>query len=179
VRAFSLFQNETNFWSFSDYGAVVDTVSALGAKRILEFGPGSSTLALIEGGATSIDTCEDDQVWAEIYEERLVRRFPDIVHLHRYSWKLTGPIIPALDSETFDLALIDGPFETERRFPIIGYALQRCRSVLVPTEDAGRTNQSLFRPYLNMLAKNEHLYLEIRNTGPLSGGFALLTRPGC
>lgn len=171
-RVFKLYPEERHWWSMADYGHVLDTVVALGAMRILEFGPGSSTLALIEGGATHIDTCEDAPDWAEVYEKRLAGRFPDIVRVHRYTQ--ADPLtIPAIDNAQYDLALIDGPRSTERRGPAIRYALARCAAVLVPTEDRNRG----FRGELEALAAAQGWAIAIAETGPLSGGFALFTRP--
>lgn len=173
---FRLYPEEQRWWSFEDYGAVLDTMRERQPKRVLEFGPGSSTLALIEGGAARIDTCEDNEDWARVYDARLVAKFPEIVHLHRYTWN--DPMsIADLDDQFFDLALIDGPFTTPRRRAVIEYAIRRSRAVLVPTEDHGRTHASYLRPYLMDLAHGVGLTLEIRETGPLSGGFALLTWP--
>lgn len=169
---FALYPEERHWWSFNDYGAVLETMRELTPARVLEFGPGSSTLALIEGGATHIDTCEDAADWAEVYEERLVRRYPDIVQLHRYLW--SDPItIPALDGQRYDLALVDGPRGVDRRAAAVRYALDRSQAVLVPTED----QISRFRNALHAMAHERGLALVIRETGPLSGGFALFTRP--
>lgn len=171
-RAFRLYPEERHWWSFNDYRAVLDTMRALTPARVLEFGPGSSTLALVEGGAAHVDTCEDDPDWAQVYEERLVTQFPDIVHLHRYTWR-PDLSIPAIDGERYDLALIDGPRGTDRRPEVVRYALARCVAVLVPTEDLNR----LFRQTLTAIAAERGWTITIRETGPLSGGFALFTRP--
>lgn len=173
---FRLYPEEARWWARNDYQAVLDVMAECGhPKRCLEFGPGSSTLALLEGGAQRVDTCEDDPVWANTYELRLVLRFPTQVYLHRYDWK--DPLsIQQVDKERFDLALIDGPYTTPKRPPVIRYALERCKWVLVPTEDDGRRERSFLRPILNELAAEYDAEIEFRETGPLSGGFALLTR---
>lgn len=173
---FKYYTEEARWWSANDYQAVLDVMRDCGhPKRCLEFGPGSSTLALLEGGAQRVDTCEDDPVWANTYEERLVLRFPTQVYLHRYVYDV--PIrIPAIDEQKFDLALIDGPYTTPKRPPVIRYCLERCHWVLVPTEDDGRRESSYLRPILNDLAAEYGAEIEFFETGPLSGGFALLTR---
>lgn len=168
---YRLYPEERHWWSMNDYGAVLDVVRKLGAKRILEFGPGSSTLALIEGGATTIDTCEDDPDWAQVYEERLQAVYPDIVRVHRYAW-LTPLRVPSVDNASYDLALIDGPLGTNRRPEVIRYALTRCRSVLAPTETK---NRALLEAIREIAAETPDVTLETWETGPLSGGFALLT----
>lgn len=170
--AFKLYPEERHWWSFEDYGAVLDVMQRLTPARVLEFGPGSSTLALIEGGATHIDTCEDAPDWADVYAERLERKYPDIVHLHRYDW--VDPLtIPSIDDERYDLALIDGPRGTDQRAVVVRYALERCRAVLVPTEDGNpRVRQAL-----HAIAFEKGWHLVIAEMGPPTGGFALLTRP--
>jgi hypothetical protein len=149
-------------------------MTRLHPKRVLEFGPGSSTLALIEGGASKIDTCEDDPKWEGVYRQRLEARYPAIVKLHAYQW--SDPIsISGLDREAWDLGLIDGPLGTPRRFAAIEYCVQRCAAVLVPTEDDGRKHKSFLRPIIEDIASRHDRAVEYMETGPLSGGFALLT----
>lgn len=170
MSEFTLYQEERHWWSFNDHRAVMDTMRQLQPKRVLEFGPGSSTLALIEGGAARVDTCEDNPDWAQVYEERLQGKFPDVVRLHRFT--MTDPLsIPAIDGQVYDLALIDGPLGTDSRQAVVRYCLDRCAVVLVPTEDGNPA----FRPFLVALAAERGWDIAIRETGPLSGGFALLT----
>lgn len=177
MREFRLYPEEKHWWSLADYGAVVDVVRRLGARRVLEFGPGSSTLALIEGGAESIDCCEDEPTWLTTYSERLAGVYPDIVTLHAYRWR--DPLrILALDGRWYDLGLIDGPFGTQHRPAAIAYALDRCTAVLVPTEEwrDGRCRPELgLRMAVADLALKHRRKVEIMETGPLSGAFALLT----
>lgn len=169
MTEFELYPEERHWWSMNDYRAVLDTMRQLKPARVLEFGPGSSTLALIEGGASHVDTLEDDPDWATTYEERLQAKYPAIVTLHRYAW--SDPLsIPSIDGETYDLALIDGPLGTNRRPAVVAYCLDRCAAVLAPTEDGNPG----FRLELRRIAEARGLALEIRETGPLSGGFALL-----
>lgn len=170
---FKLYPVEARWWSFNDYAAVLLAMAATGAKRVLEFGPGSSTLALIEGGAESIDTCEDSPDWAKVYEERLERRYPDVVKLHRYVWPEGAPLcIPALAGRLYDLALIDGPLGTERRPDVLRYALERCVYVLMPTEEF--KTRAWLRPLIEAIAAEAGAPVEIWETGPLSGAFALV-----
>lgn len=172
VGPFKLYPEERHWWSFNDYGAVLKVMRELNPKRVLEFGPGSSTLALIEGGATTIDTVEDNPDWAEVYEKRLAGKYPDIVKVHRYEW--ADPLsIANVDGEQYDLALIDGPLGSDRRADAVRYALARSKAVLAPTEDANpKVRQALIA-----MAKEMGLHIEIWETGPLSGGFALITKP--
>lgn len=172
---FHLYPVERHWWSFQDYGAVLEVMGRLQPKRVLEFGPGSSTLALIEGGATTIDTCEDNPIWSRTYRVRLEGAYPDIVMLHSY--RQADPLtIPDVDAQRYDMALIDGPYGSEQRPPVIEYALQRCAAVLVPTEDHGRVYKSILRPVIVRLAEQYRRTVEFMETGPLSGGFALITK---
>jgi hypothetical protein len=167
---FRLYPEERHWWSFNDYRAVLETMRARRPARVLEFGPGSSTLALIEGGAQRIDTCEDNPDWAQVYETRLQGKYPDLVRVVRFT--MGEPLtIPEVDGQTYDLALIDGPLGTNSRQPVVRYCLDRCAAVLVPTEDGNPA----FRPFLVALAAERGWEIAIRETGPLSGGFALLT----
>lgn len=175
MSEFRLYPEEARWWSFNDYRAVLDVMRRLQPARVLEFGPGSSTLALIEGGAAHIDTCEDDPAWERVYRARLEGKYPDLVALRAYVW--SDPItIPAIDGERWDLGLIDGPLATPRRHAAIDYCCERCASVLIPTEDDGRKHASFLRPIIEAAASRYALELEYMETGPLSGGFALLSR---
>ena len=72
IREFRLYPREEHFCSFADYGAILDTVRRLDAKRVLEFGPGHSTLALVEGGAvlSVVVDAVDELPVLEIGEDR-------------------------------------------------------------------------------------------------------------
>lgn len=169
---FRLYPEERHFWSFSDYATVMNITAMLSARTVLEFGPGSSTLSLLEGGASKIDCCEDDPDWFSVYVERLQQRFPHRVTMHSYVW--SDPLnVPVVDERRYDLALVDGPFGTERRPAVIAYALRRASNVLVPTEDY-KTAGPVLRPVILALAKAANRAVRFFETGPLSGGFALV-----
>lgn len=176
MRSFRLYPEERHFWSFSDYGAVLDVMKRLCPRTVLEFGPGSSTLALIEGGAETVDCCESDPHWFSVYRTRLECLY-DSVTLYAYDW--AAPLsIPALDRRAYDLALIDGPLETELRPACIAYALERCTAVLVPLEEKPeQAGQGYLRQVVAVLALERGRDLEITETGPLAGAFALMTSP--
>lgn len=177
TRTFRLYPEERHWCSFADYGAILDIVERLRPRTVLEFGPGSSTLALIEGGAEAIDACEDDPRWFAAYRERLAE-FPAVA-MQAYNWH--DPIrIPQLDGRRYDLALIDGPKQTERRAPAIEYALQRSAAVLVPTEEwrgFGPRPDLGLRGVVAALASQYGRAVEIMETGPLAGAYALMTSP--
>lgn len=129
MRTFRLFPTDYSWWTFVDYDSLLTAVERFQPATALEFGPGGSTLALIEGGASEIHTCEDDADWAEVYRTRVASRYPGIVRLHRYEPR--DPLsIPALDHKRFDLAFIDGPKRTPTREPAIRYAQARADVVL-------------------------------------------------
>lgn len=168
---FALYPDERHWWSFSDYAHVLETVRALGAKKVLEFGPGSSTLALVEGGATLIDTCEDDPEYSDVYDARIVARFPEIVRMRRYEW--ADPlIVPGIESERYDLALIDGPRDTTRRPDVLRYALARCEFVLMPAECD--SDHAGLQPAIREIAAAAGREVEFKTTGPTAGVFALV-----
>ncbi len=165
---------DEHWWSMNDRQAVVDTVRRLkgdrAAFRVLEFGPGWSTRALFEGGATSVDSCEDNPDWAQVHEVRLPALFPGLVRILRYAW--SDPLtIPGVDGARYDLALIDGPLGTDRRAEAARYALARCAAVLAPTETKNRAVLVGFE----RIAADLGWDLQVWETGPLSGGFALFT----
>ncbi len=138
---FKLFPEPQRWFTFADYALVLECMQSLEAERVLEFGPGSSTLALIEGGAKHIDTLEDVDDWARVWEERIVKRFPTpefpaTVHLHRYvidkgKVKADAPTLAKLNAARYDLAFIDGPRETPLRAAAILFALERAECVFI------------------------------------------------
>ena len=160
--SFRLYPVAQHWWSLADYGAVLEVVRRLQPKTVLEFGPGSSTLALIEGGAGHIDCCEDDP-------------YPGAVEMIAYGW--TDPVaIPAVDGKLYDMALIDGPRTTENRVAVLDYCLQRCAAVMIPLEESpDRHGLGYLRPHVMAAAKSYGRTVELIESGPLSGTFALLT----
>lgn len=165
---FAFYPEEAAWWSFADYGAVLSVVRRIQPATVLEFGPGSSTLALVEGGAAEIDTCEDAPDWAAVYRERLQGRFPSVVRLVEYTW--SDPLsIPACDGRRYDMALIDGPYTTPKRPPAIAYALARCKYVMVCNEDYKARG---LRADVRALAGDRRI--EIIESGPLAGSFSLV-----
>jgi len=173
---FKLYPVERHWWSFADHRAVLSVTRRIQARSVLEFGPGSSTLALIEGGATRIDCCEDNDHWLDVYRERLQKRFPDVVRIHKYTASL--PLtIPDVELRRYDLALIDGPHQ-DHRPAVLDYCCDRCEIVLMPTEDHSPKLEGL-RPAIAKIASRRNRPVEWLETGPLSGGFALIWPPAC
>lgn len=162
------------WWSRADHDAVVNVTRRLQPQRVLEFGPGTSTLSLIEGGAGAVDCCEDLPDWLEVYQERIAGKYP-CVRMIAYDW--ADPLtIPASDALRYDMALIDGPRGTERRVAVIEYCLQRCAAVLLPLEEMPTySGRGYLRPHMLRLAEQFKRKVELIESGPLSGTFALLT----
>lgn len=171
TRRFRLYPEEAAWWSMNDYGAVLDVMARLKPRTVLEFGPGSSTLALVEGGAERVDSCEDNPDWATVYVDRLEKRFPGVVRIVPYTW--SDPIvIPWLGARRYDMALIDGPHGIERRGAVLSFALARCDAVLMCCEDA---HSAGLRSTIIDIATAAGRAVEIMETGPLAGSFALVT----
>lgn len=173
--SFRLYPVAQHWWSLADYGAVLDITRRLQPKTVLEFGPGSSTLSLIEGGAGHIDCCEDDPKWFDVYRRRLQSAYPGAVEMIAYDW--ADPVaIPAVDGKLYDMALIDGPRTTENRVAVLDYCLQRCAAVLIPLEESpDRHGLGYLRPHVMAAATSYGRTVDLIESGPLSGTFALLT----
>lgn len=169
---FALYPEERHWWSYNDYGAVLGVMDALRPRRVLEFGPGNSTLALIEGGAAHVDCCEDNPVWFNVYKERLR---PHPVRFVAYEWGDPLQILQ-IDGERYDMALIDGPHGWERRRAVLAYCVERCCAVLMPTEDLAYGTQ--LRYAIQEIAQPRNCAIDWIHSGPLSGAFALITPPG-
>ena len=173
MRQFKLCTEDQHWWTLNDYGAVVDVVMQLESPTVLEFGPGTSTLALIEGGARHIDACEDDPEWMDVYRPRIGDRFPEIVTFHPYT--LTDPLtVPALNGNRYDLALVDAPRNTLLREPVFVYALEHAARVMMPLEETGGRPGHL-RPIVLALAQRYGKRVEMIDSGFAAGTFALLT----
>jgi hypothetical protein len=122
---FRLFPEDYPWWTFADYGQLLDQVRRFGAQTALEFGPGGSTLALVEGGAV-VDACEDDPVYLARHRERLGAH-PVMLFLYTHAEPL---VIPPTDGLLYDLAFVDGPRDTLLRPVEIEYAAARSRVVV-------------------------------------------------
>lgn len=172
MSEFALYPEERHWWSFNDYRCVLTTVRRLKPHTVVEFGPGSSTLALIEGGAGRIDSFEDKPEWREVYQARLAEVYPNVA-IHSYEW--ADPlVIKGFARRRWDLALIDGPHTTPKRPAVIAWCFAHCEALLIPTEDYHCT--PILRPVINELAAKYKRQVEYLETGPLSGGFAVVTK---
>lgn len=121
--SFKLFPVEQHWCNFGDYRAIMEATERLQAKSVVEFGPGWSTLALLEGGATSIDCHEDDPFWRKKWSRDLSGWSG--VKIHEYGF---------ISGRHYDLAFVDGPRSTEARPPIVRRAMTMATHLLVALE---------------------------------------------
>lgn len=124
MRTFKLFPTDYSWWTMADYGSLLDVVERFKPRRVLEFGPGGSTLALIEGGAERVDSCENDPDWRQVYQTRIGKAHPEL-RVHAFT-PADPLIIPALTGQRWDFGFVDGPRQTPTRKPAIDYALAHC-----------------------------------------------------
>lgn len=128
MRTFRLFPEDYSWWTFEDYDSLLTAMERFKPRSVLEFGPGGSTLALIEGGAESIDSCEYDPEWLTVYRQRIGAKY---AHVHLHPFADADPLsIPGLDDRRFDLAFVDAPKVTPTRLPAIRYAQAHAGVVL-------------------------------------------------
>jgi hypothetical protein len=99
---FKLYPFDSPTFFAKDYALLME--QARGAKSALEFGPGSSTLALIEVGVGRILTCEYDEGWREKAKEKF-KDFPQVEIIPFYD----EPEARADIEGQFDIAFVDSP----------------------------------------------------------------------
>lgn len=158
MSEFALYPVEQRWWSFNDYRGLMNLTRRFAPKTVLEFGPGSSTLALIEGDAGRIDSMEDNPVWLE--RHRGLEKYPG-VRLVPYTW--SDPLV--LPPTRYDMAFIDGPLRTENRVAVLEACLDRCDVTICPAEE--RMDRAYLVPHVERLAKKYGRTLEWVETGPL------------
>lgn len=103
---FRLYKREHSVFAFEDYAVLLKEVRRINADRVLEFGPGNSTLAWIEADCDEIISLEHNEIWLARAKEKLAGYLN--VHLFRYR---NAPEIKVaeLNGKTFDLAFVDSP----------------------------------------------------------------------
>lgn len=162
------FPETHSWWSAEDRAVTQAVVARLQPKRVLEFGPGASTSALLGPSVEHLDTCEDNPDWARVTEDRA--KHERRVRVLAYVW--SDPLrIHALEGARFDLALIDGPRITMNRIAVARFCFECCTAVLSPVE---RDNRD-YRPALEAAAAAAGRQMEFMPAGPPSYGFLLLT----
>jgi hypothetical protein len=101
---FKLYTEQKPTLSFVDYAQLM--LLAQGAKSVLEFGPGISTLALIEAGVPKIVSLEHDPEWLETQKEK----FKDYPQVTIAQYADTVPVgADEIAFQDFDLAFVDSP----------------------------------------------------------------------
>jgi hypothetical protein len=114
-----------------DGQAIAAEFERIGAKSVLEFGPGDSTQAFLDMGIEKVVTCEYIDKWLKVAQDRFkkdkrvrVLKFTDEVPV----------VVEGLDpDERFDIAFVDAP----KGFPPV-------RKVHPGIEDCSRLNTVLF-----------------------------------
>lgn len=102
---FKLYTEETKTLSFEDYATILKECAALGAKTALEFGPGYSTLALIEAGLDRIVSLEHNDEWLD----KMAIRFADYPQVEVKRYQDEPEATADLGDESFDVAFVDSP----------------------------------------------------------------------
>jgi hypothetical protein len=121
---FDLFKTEQNVFTFDDYGSLMRAVS--GAKRVFEFGPGASTLAMIEAGVESIVSAECNREWRKKAEDRL-RESIEAGRVEIIGFTNSCPV--EFDAEIigeFDIAFVDSPVGIEARSAVRHKGQENC-----------------------------------------------------
>lgn len=171
MRTFKLYPEEQHWWSFADYEGLLSIVERFKPRRVLEFGPGSSTLAIVEGGAEIVYSCEDDREWLDTYAGRFVR-YP--IALYQYTWSENISVPGLDDAPMFDLAFIDGPRVTTNRLSVLRYCIAHSRVVVCPAEQPRET--SYLAKHIPGIALQCGMDVEWETTGPFTYAMAILTR---
>ena len=95
-----------------DRAAIEAEVERLGARAVLEFGPGASTRLFLEAGVSRIVTCEYSDEWFR----KAVREWggDPRVEVRRFT-NAPEPPVAGDPLGAFDLALVDSPIGSNRR----------------------------------------------------------------
>lgn len=128
------------FFESDDRAQIKREVERLGAKTVLEFGPGDSTQAFLDAGVGKIVTCENIDKWLDVAKDR----FKDDKRVTVLKFEDEFPVtVDGLGNETFDIGFVDAPkgFNPVRkihpgyadcsRLNTLVYALERCNVVLL------------------------------------------------
>jgi hypothetical protein len=147
---FQLYREQSRIFEFDDYGALLGECQRVGARNILEFGPGISTLALIESGAERVVTCEYQDRWLASAQE-LLKGHPQ-VSVHRYHNEIDVRVSGLASGKEFDFAFVDSPLGSPSRNVIRHPGQEECnrlntalfaldRSPVVVMHDAKREGE--------------------------------------
>jgi hypothetical protein len=120
---FRLYNEERRIFSFEDYGALLTECRRLKVRTSLEFGPGISTLALVEAGAAVV-TCEYSERWLNGARE-LLKGYSE-VRVLRYFNEPEARVEGLAAAETFDMAFVDSPLGLPSRGAVRHAAQEEC-----------------------------------------------------
>jgi hypothetical protein len=121
---FDLFRTEQAVFTFDDYAALMGAVR--GMKRVLEFGPGASTLAMIEAGVEHIVSAECNPRWEAAAKERL-KDYVDAGRVEIVQFTNTVPVTFRPNVEgPFDLVFVDSPVGIEARSAVRHRGQENC-----------------------------------------------------
>src|SRR5690554_211039 len=112
---FRLYPEEKAIFTFDDYQALMDECHRLKARSVLEFGPGASTLALVEAGVERIVTLEHSPNWRILAEERLAGHSAVTVLPYENTRVIDRELLAGV---AFDVAFVDSPVGIEARSAI-------------------------------------------------------------
>ena len=110
---------------------------ATGKKSALEFGPGTSTWALIEAGCERILSCEYDDTWRATAKTKFAE-FPQVEVVRFWDEPEARAEIP--EGEQFDIAFVDSPKGYQPNSP---FTPPGGRTVHPGQEDCSRFNTCL------------------------------------
>jgi hypothetical protein len=132
---FDLYTVEQDCLPFRDYAALLKEFQ--GVKTALEFGPGVSTLAMIEAGVEKIVTLEHLAEWFD----KALEKFKDYPQVAVARYADTVPVgADEIGFQDFDVALVDSPKGfTHEVIEALGV-----RKVHQGMEDCSRLNTCLF-----------------------------------
>ena len=129
------------YFEDADRNCIASEIARVGAKSVLEFGPGDSTQAILDCGVEKVVTCEDIDKWLNVARDRFDKE--PRVRVLRFFDEMPVRVEELPDDETFDIAFVDAPkgFNPVRkvhegiadcsRLNTLLYALGRCPVVLL------------------------------------------------
>jgi hypothetical protein len=121
---FELFREERAVFTFDDYAAVMGAVR--GMKRVMEFGPGASTLAMIEAGVEHIVSAECSPLW-EAKARVSLHEYIDAGRVEIIRFTNTVPVTFSQEVEgPFDLVFVDSPVGIEARSAVRHKGQENC-----------------------------------------------------
>lgn len=121
---FRLYKKENSIFPFEEYRVLLHLVAWYSKDfvpqemKVLEFGPGISTLAIIEAGIGEIHSCEYDAQWLETSKQMIATcAMGETYKLKLHPYRNESFIsIPALDKMQFDMAFVDSPVGQGKRW---------------------------------------------------------------